>query len=187
MKLASKPGETQAFTGATLLFVAVFSFIWLGHDWAYPLIDSKSGGSFSNLMANVRTQFEALHNAKVVGAIIWTGVVTTALTAFTENFAMKKLNAVESTVIYSTEPLLGALFASATLGETIGSNTIVGAALILSGILAQSVDKTALLGAAAAFQVSAMGVTEEVVENIGVNIIELTNSLQEITNSTTLE
>ena len=39
------------------------------------------------------------------------GIVTTALTAYGENFAMKFLSASESTVIYSTEPLWGTAFA----------------------------------------------------------------------------
>ena len=40
---------------------------------------------------------------QVIAAIAWTGVVTTALTAYGENYAMRSLSAAESTVIYSTE------------------------------------------------------------------------------------
>ena len=37
---------------------------------------------------------------QVIAAIAWTGVVTTALTAYGENYAMRSLSAAESTVIY---------------------------------------------------------------------------------------
>ena len=72
-----------------------------------------------------------INDWKVIAAIAWTGIVTTALTAYGENYSMKSLSASESTIIYSTEPLWGTAFAAVALGETVGINTAVGAALIM--------------------------------------------------------
>lgn len=183
MKLATKPGETQAFTGAILLFVAVFSVVWASYDWALPLL-SGSDGSYAKLTSSLQTQLAALQNIKVAASILWTGVVTTALTAFFENIAMKKLDAVESTVIYSTEPLWGAVFAAATLGEKIGSNTVMGAVLIMGACVFRSVDFTALIGAVAGATLQTEGL-EDITDTIGENI-ETIISIKTFTNTTNL-
>ncbi len=46
----------------------------------------------------------------------------------------------ETTVLYSTEPLWGAAFASVALGEHIGQSTLVGGALILAACVSSSID-----------------------------------------------
>lgn len=50
--------------------------------------------------------------------MLWTGIVTTALTIFIETQTLKTLSAAETTMLYSTEPL--------------GMNGVVGGAMILS-------------------------------------------------------
>ncbi|CAN0054129.1 unnamed protein product, partial [Ectocarpus sp. 4 AP-2014] len=64
--------------------------------------------------------------------VLLQGLVTTSLTVFGETVAMKKVSAAESTIILSTEPIWGTAFAAALLGESIGWNTGLGAALIVS-------------------------------------------------------
>lgn len=72
-------------------------------------------------------------------AILWTGVVTTALSVYGETLAMQKVSAAESTVILSTVPIWGTLFAAVLLGESIGWNNALGAALIVSACSWKSV------------------------------------------------
>ena len=105
--------DTQAFTGAMLSMVAGLSMLWALCDFSFLSVD---GHDFSNLLS----QFEKLSSVPVFLSILWTGFVTTALTTFVENIAMKKLSAAESTIIYSTEPLWGTMFASIFLHETLG-------------------------------------------------------------------
>jgi drug/metabolite transporter (DMT)-like permease len=93
----------------------------------------------SNILASLGNQFQSFNDWHVTAAILWTGVVTTALTSFVENFAMKNLSASESTIIYSTEPLWGTAFAAVTLNESIGWNTVLGAILILAACVWSSV------------------------------------------------
>lgn len=73
-------------------------------------------------------------NPSTLGALAWTGLITTALTIYMETLALKSLSAAETTLLFSTEPLWGAAFASFMLHETLGLNAGVGAFFILSGI-----------------------------------------------------
>lgn len=111
-------------------------------------------------------------------------MVTTALTIYGENIAMRSLSAAESTVIYSTEPLWGAAFAATFLGETLGWNTFLGAALILTACAWSSLGPNlASVGVLtttleASSQVERL---EEVSENISLNWMNLFTSLQDKT------
>jgi drug/metabolite transporter (DMT)-like permease len=67
--------------------------------------------------------------------LFWTGCITTALTVYMETLALKTLSAAETTLIFSSEPLWGAAFASLIMGETLGWDTAVGAVFIVSGCL----------------------------------------------------
>lgn len=126
MRESREPGDAQAFTGAMMMSVALFAFMWSLHDFVLPQI-----GDPAALAQSFIVQLGAFSDWKVAAAIAWTGIVTTALTAYGENYSMKFLSASESTVIYSTEPLWGTAFAAVALGETVGLNTAVGAALIM--------------------------------------------------------
>lgn len=74
-----------------------------------------------------------LMDPMIFGALFWTGCVTTALTVYMETLALKTLSAAETTMIFSTEPLWGAAFASVVVGERLGLGAGLGAALILGG------------------------------------------------------
>jgi drug/metabolite transporter (DMT)-like permease len=76
------------------------------------------------IQAAVATQVGAFSDWHVPAAILWTGIVTTALTAFGENMAMQSLSAAESTVIFSTEPLWGTAFAAVVLGEQVNYSSV---------------------------------------------------------------
>ncbi len=76
-----------------------------------------------------------LHDPTIIGAVCWTGLITTGLTVYMETLALKTLSAAETTMLFSTEPIFGGICASAVLGETFGVGGLVGAALVLSGCL----------------------------------------------------
>jgi drug/metabolite transporter (DMT)-like permease len=79
-----------------------------------------------------------LSNPTIIGATLWTGIVTTVLPTFLETRAMKSLSASETTMLYSTEPIFGSLFASFALDESMGLGGGLGAAMVLSGCLYSS-------------------------------------------------
>ena len=93
---------------------------------------------------------------------------------------MRSLSAAESTVIYSTEPLWGAAFAAATLGETLGWNTFVGALLIICACLWSSIgSKLAGIGFLTTATIQEVDKIEEVTENIGANWMNLLSIFQD--------
>lgn len=164
----TSPDDPKVFTGAMMLAVATFAGVWSVHDFFLPAL--THGGSVSALLS---TQLEAFADWHVCAAVVWTGVVTTALTSFGENIAMRRLSAAESTVIYSTEPLWGAAFAAFALGESLGWNTVFGAVLILAACLWSSLGPELIgayilsLGASAASMVG--GEAAEVIEKLFAN------------------
>ena len=71
----------------------------------------------------------------ILGSLVFTGIITTALTIYMEAVALKTLTAAETTLILSTEPLWGAAFAAFLIGEQFGVDAAVGATLIIAGCI----------------------------------------------------
>lgn len=172
IKQAKEAGEAQGFTGAMMLTVAAFTFVWTLSSFFSPLLHGDAAAATSA----VASQLQSLTSWKVICSLLWTGVVTTALTSFGENIAMKELSAAESTVIYSTEPLWGTAFAALTLGEHIGANTIVGAVLVISACVWSSMGPS-LAALVLASQETWLASFAEVAENLATNWDELLRRL----------
>jgi drug/metabolite transporter (DMT)-like permease len=115
--------DAISFTAGMMFMVAGLSSLWVIQDLA--------AHEFTDALRVVHSQIKSLSQGNVVFSLLWTGVVTTAVTSLVENQSMKILSAAESTVIYSTEPLWGTVVASYMLNEHIGLNTAVGALCIL--------------------------------------------------------
>jgi drug/metabolite transporter (DMT)-like permease len=77
-------------------------------------------------------------NPTILQAVLWTGVVTTALTIFIETKALKNLSAAEVTMLYCFEPIFGSIVAAVVLSESLGANGVFGGALILGGCVYSS-------------------------------------------------
>lgn len=91
MKLAKRPEEVQAFTGAIYLVVAVFSCFWSAQDFVWPLMarsPSFISGVASVLHAYAGQLWLIRTNWELPAALVWTGVVTTALISYIENIAV---------------------------------------------------------------------------------------------------
>jgi len=58
MKIASQPGEAQAFTGSAMSVVAVCSIVWTMADFVTPLLLQQDGNSL--LMTALSTQLQAI-------------------------------------------------------------------------------------------------------------------------------
>ena len=80
----------------------------------------------------------------IVGALCWTGLITTALTVYMETLALKTLSAAETTMLFSTEPLFGGVCAATVLGEQFGVGGLIGGALVLAGCLASNIDMSSI-------------------------------------------
>lgn len=181
MKHATQAGEAQAFTGAMMATVAACSWLWTTNDYIVPAVRAQleAGGSSSvaALASSVLgSQLAHLSDWHVALAILWTGIMTTAITSYGENMAMKSLSSAETTVIFSTEPLWGTAFAAVALGETVGPNVFFGAGLILGACIWSSVApsfKFGIFGGTASLPLWAQelgAAVEEVVQNARVNL-----------------
>ena len=82
-----------------------------------------------------------LSNPTIVGAIVWTGLITTALTVYMETLALKTLSAAETTMVFSTEPIFGGACAAFVLGEKFGLGGVAGSVMVLGGCLWSGKDK----------------------------------------------
>lgn len=117
------PTEALRLTASQLSAVGVMSalYCFMGYGGvAPPTIDQMT---------------EWVMNGQIFGAIIWTGLVTTAFTIYMETRALRTLTAAEATLLFSTEPLWGSAFAAFVVGERFGMGAVFGAALILSGCI----------------------------------------------------
>jgi hypothetical protein len=87
-----------------------------------------------------------LSDPVILAGLVWTGVVTTAMTIYMETSALKTLSAAETTLIFSTEPLWGTAFASVVMGETLGLHAAAGAVMIVSACVYSNLGLDGLLG-----------------------------------------
>lgn len=122
------PNETARLTSAQLFAVGLASF-------AYCF--SGIGETPPNLSDFVGW----ITDAQILSALAWTGLVSTALTIFMETLALKTVSAAEATLILSTEPIWGSAWAALFVGEQLGIEAGLGAALILGGCLISTYEK----------------------------------------------
>lgn len=109
--------------------VAALSFLWAGAEaWL------TTGGL---AMPSIAPAFGSVAN---VEAVLYAGVVSTALTVWLSIVALKRVSAGELAVLLSTEPMWAAAFSAAVLGENMGTGAIVGGALILLACLVNQAD-----------------------------------------------
>jgi len=73
-----------------------------------------------------------LSDPTILIALVWTGIVTTAFSVLLETLALKDLTATEVTLLFSTEPIWGAIFSFVVLGEVMGGWGIFGGGMILA-------------------------------------------------------
>ena len=123
------PKNAWGLVGAQMLIIATLSALWCSAEGQLP-------SSFDSVRDTV---FPASGSLSIPITILWTGIVTTALTVYGETLALQKISAAESTIILSTQPIWGTAFASVLLGEAVGWNTGLGAVLIISACTWKSV------------------------------------------------
>jgi drug/metabolite transporter (DMT)-like permease len=85
-----------------------------------------SEGSLFELISS----FQSLDRGSVY-LIMYMGVIATACVVMLEQRALRFISASEASIIYSLEPIFGAIFASIFLKEPIGPATFVAAILVL--------------------------------------------------------
>ena len=131
--LAAVPGDLDltkaslACGAMQLLTVKAVADVWLlGDQWG------AAADAFPDALALLAEP------PAVFGAVVWTGLVTTFGTVLVETLALSEISAQESTVLFSTEPLWGAGFASLALGERLDEYSAAGGVMIVVACLLAS-------------------------------------------------
>jgi drug/metabolite transporter (DMT)-like permease len=65
------------------------------------------------------------------GAIVYLGIMATAVTTWTQAIAQRHVTATETAIVYSLEPVFAAIFSYWWLGESLGARGLLGGAMVL--------------------------------------------------------
>jgi len=107
-------GQVNAIAGASLIYAS--TEFGLGHvDISLDLFRKWMGNPF------------------ILGAILWTGLMSTALALYLETVSLKVVSATELTLLMTTTSLWGASFAYVTIGEVLSPTGLFGGLMILGG------------------------------------------------------
>eukprot|EP00802_Teleaulax_amphioxeia_P016658 Tamp_16782.p1 GENE.Tamp_16782~~Tamp_16782.p1 ORF type:complete len:392 (+),score=64.22 Tamp_16782:98-1177(+) len=124
------PGMGKQLTAIQLVVVWITSVVWaLGVHQGAP-----DWGQLQSAMSHL----------DVASSVVWTGLVTTALTVLLQTTSLGVLSPSETTVLYSTEPIWAAAFANVVLGETFGTSTFVGGGMIIAACIASAISPSEL-------------------------------------------
>lgn len=127
------PGYSLTISALQLSVMGVAAFFWVAYDM------STNAGTLT--FPSVADAFCTLPNGF---GLLYTGLVSTALTVVLSNISLSRVTAGELTVLLSTEPMWAAVFSAVLLGEHFGSGTFLGGALILAACIVNQADNLPL-------------------------------------------
>lgn len=127
--MKDNPTMTIPITAVQTAVVGACALVWMVGEGAGGghLID---GSMFAGLLSN----------PKVALSLLWTGVMTTALTRLGETKALAGISSSEAAVLMTTEPIWAALWGSVLMGEVVGPTAYIGGGLIMAGCAANIID-----------------------------------------------
>lgn len=91
-----------------------------------------AGGAF--LITLFTSSFRPI-TVETAGVVVYTGLLATAFAFFIQSYAQQFTSPTHAGLIFTMEPIFGALFSFLILGELIGTGGIIGGLLIISGML----------------------------------------------------
>lgn len=128
---AAKAKAETVFSVSVVLVLAYIGGGGGAHASFLPEFIVKTGDDVSKYFSWLVSDRNAIDPlVPSIGAILWTGWVTCAYTIYAQSFGQRHVNPTDANLIYATQPLFTSLFAYFLLGETLGPNGFVGAALI---------------------------------------------------------
>ncbi|KAL7535350.1 hypothetical protein ACHAXR_010229 [Thalassiosira sp. AJA248-18] len=76
-----------------------------------------------------------LSSPVALGAIFYTGILTTSLALWVESIAFQRVPATDASIILTTEPLFAAAVSAFLIGETFGPSDAIGASFIIGACI----------------------------------------------------
>jgi drug/metabolite transporter (DMT)-like permease len=106
------------------------------HDvWAFTLVQLLTVAVLTTFVAFFTERGALLPPLEVLPAVLYMGVVATALIFGTQTWAQRHTTSTHTALIFSLEPVFAALFAALFAGEVLSLREGVGGALVLGGML----------------------------------------------------
>ena len=134
LETATKAVKTSSMlNSASLWIVALMSLIWCIceglHREQMLVTDLRSYTILSSTVeSTISSVLQTISSHPV--SLIYLGGVTTALANFIQTMAQRGVTAERASIIYTLDPVYGAIFANLILGEQLSSIGLVGASLI---------------------------------------------------------
>jgi len=117
-KFKNVENRILTMSAAQCVSVGAFSLLWVLYD-------------FHGVLPDMHYMIEP-HR---IGAIAWTGLMTTVVAIYLEGLALRTASATEAALIFASEPVWASLFGAWLLHEQLGLNSYVGGVAILSACL----------------------------------------------------
>lgn len=85
--------------------------------------------------------FKIILNFDLVFALLFTGIVATALAIYIQTNAQKYLSSAETSIFLTSEPVFAVMFSYLLLNETLGIISVIGAVMIILGMILITIKK----------------------------------------------
>lgn len=116
--------------------LAAFTFFEVSHISTALTEVSDSLVEGSKQFGFILPDFTPILNSPVaMGAIFYTGIVTTSLALWVESIAFQRVPATDASVILTTEPLFAAATSAVLVGEQFGLSDAIGASFIVGACI----------------------------------------------------
>ena len=136
-KASSAVKDSANLNAACVWTVASFALIWNmveGGMLAIPeSVDDYSISSLTHILEGTLTYpiLSVFHTFELHPfAMLYLGAIATALANYIQTLAQKNITAERASIIYAMDPVYGAFFANFVLGETLGTQGMIGAGMI---------------------------------------------------------
>lgn len=139
-------GDSLVFLGAIgfALYIVAVDIYTKKLDYVQLVFIQLITVSLMSFLMAIIYEKEALtfsYNSYVWWAVILNGVFATALAIYLQNRFQKYSNPTKIAIIFSAEPVFGALFSYLILGETIGIFGFMGGVAIFSGMFVAQIEQ----------------------------------------------
>lgn len=121
-------------TFETVLSIGIVALLWQGDFITRGSAASSDIQTFLTAALDGTLSYDDAWGPTAVGAVLWTGWITCAYTNYAQSYGQQRVKPTAANLIYTVQPIFTALFAFLLLGETIGTNGLVGGALILAAV-----------------------------------------------------
>lgn len=111
--------NSVALTAMQLIVVAI-----LGLIWAAPILVTQITAITANF-----------------GVLLYLGVIATALVTWTQAVAQRHVSATEAALLYTLEPVFAAIFSFWLLGESLGTQGLIGAAMVVAAMILSQIKR----------------------------------------------